>query len=244
MVVTGQVKLLPKTGLLVLRRKKRVHYSQHGMSQISRHVYSNTYSNSSDTDLLSHHFLCHSFVWLGDCWKPCHTYTHAHTFYTVCTAGGKNNESINFSFWQELQISKVIANYWYRGDFYSCSFFQGCMTHFKHFHDMVAISSENNILKPFICCTTGGLIHYPRHKKDITQSTCMFQLCQNTKKVTYTGTLDLMESKNIFMILKKTSNQTKQTCDLMGFFEKIPKFAWWEITAGMKDYQNSSCFLE
>lgn len=133
--VTGQVKqVLPKTGLLVLGRRKQDHYSQLSASQISRHVYSNTFS---DTDLLSHH---HSFVWLGDCWKSCHTHTrtHARTFYTVCTAGGKNNESINSSFWQELQISRVIANYWYRGDFYPC-FFQGRMTRFKHFRDMTEL---------------------------------------------------------------------------------------------------------
>lgn len=49
------------------------------------------------------------------------------------------------------------------------------MTRFKHYGDMTELrvsSSENNILKPFLCYTTGVLIRLLRHKKDATLSTC------------------------------------------------------------------------
>lgn len=90
-MVTGQAKLLPVTGLPACGRKKQVISYQTSVSQMSRHVCSKPSSDSSDTDLLFHHFLCRSFVRLGDCWKLWHTQFF---FYKICTAGGKNNESI------------------------------------------------------------------------------------------------------------------------------------------------------
>lgn len=81
---------------------------------------------------------------------------------------------LSWHFWQELQKSKVIANYWWRGDFYPCTFFQEHVMHFKHFHGMTDMaksclsSSETNIVKSFICCTTGGLVCVLWHKVAVT----------------------------------------------------------------------------
>lgn len=110
-VVPGQVKLVLGDVFASLANKQEVYCSQNGTTEMIWHVYSNTYPA-----ILLFFVSC---MWLV------RTLTNTH-FYSIHTAGGRNNESITISILAFL-LSFLInsdnqRNRLYRGDFSSCSF--------------------------------------------------------------------------------------------------------------------------
>lgn len=143
--------------------------------------------------------------------ETCQTHSHTHTRVLTLYAQQevkimKASTPLSGRNSKKQSNCQLLVSWWLLSMFT----FQGRVTRFKHFRDMTELrvsSSENNILTPFLCYTTGVLIRLLRHKKDVTLSARAWMVSEYKRENQHTPTtqnwVDLKESKDILMILNQ-----------------------------------------